>query len=140
MALHGCSKCLTTDGVGEVKFVSGVWVMFRFTPNHTQPCQRLKLVGWISVAHWNGSTFRLGESGDGVKDIDLSDDEMELRALVRVQALTSITDEFSEMVSEVQAICMPLMAQRESELVKTKNDKLVNSFRAAQEKTSAAVS
>ena len=118
------------DGVGEVKFVSGVWIMFRFTPNHAQPCQRLKLVGWISVAVWNGSTFRLGEFGDGVDDSSLTDDEMELRALARADALMSIAIEFSEMVLEVQQICMPLKAARASEMANLKNQKLVKAFRS----------
>ena len=130
--------CLTKDGIGEVKFISGVWVMFRYTPNHPQPCQRLKLFGWISVSVWNGSTFRLGETGDAVNDVDLTEDELELRALARASAITTIAEEFSEMISEVQAICMPLMALREAEIVKRKNQKLVKAFRAREKAAAGA--
>ena len=75
-AQYGCAKVASWNK-SEVKFVTGVWVMFKYLPTHPQPCKRVTITGWMSVAHWNGHLFRIGETGDGIPDTD-DIDEREL--------------------------------------------------------------
>ena len=125
-AQFGCAKCLSSSK-SEVKFVTGVWVMFKYIPTHPQPCRRVQITGWMSVAHWNGTVYRLGETGDGVTD-DLTEDDQELASLARSLALLEIDIEFTPLVLHVLSHCQPRMCEREERIREEKKKRLQKRF------------
>ena len=80
------------------------------------------------MSHWNGSEFRLGETGDGVPDAEFEDDEEELRDIAQQSAVNATAHEFSDMVQRVEKICMPRMLEREAAIKEKKRLRLVNNF------------
>ena len=64
--------------LGEVKFVTGIWMCFSFDPIQVQPQNRYRLFGWMSTAHWNGSVFRSGEIMNIERDIHEEETDAEL--------------------------------------------------------------
>ena len=100
--------------------------MFKYQPSHPQPCKQIQIFGWMSVAHWNGSVFRVGEEGedglfaDAEADDELNDGVNELiEAAAQEKIDAAIEVEFRQMVQDVESTCMPRMAERE-ELIKQK--------------------
>ena len=103
--------------------------MFQFSPTQPQPCRRLRLIGWMSVAHWNGSEFRLGETGDGALDAEFEDDEEEeLRNIAQASVVNATAHEFGDMVQRVENICMPRMLEREAAIKEKKRARLIKNF------------
>ena len=129
----GCGKCLSGES-GEVKFVNAVWVMFQFNPLHPQPCKRFRIIGWMSAVHWNGSEFRVGETGSGEDDGDDEGDEAiaELRSLIRENENQLIEMEFGQMVLDIEVICKPRMLLKKAQITAKKIEKLHKNFEQAQ--------
>ena len=115
--------------------MSGVWVMFSFAPKHPQPCYRYRLQGWMSTAHWNGTVFRIGETGDYVPASGSQDEDEKLAALVREIAQQALLS-FSPLVEDIQRICVPRMQARKEEILQGKIDRL---HRARKKQTQAKV-
>ena len=113
--LSGASKCMDSD-LGEVKSVIGIWVCFAFDPNQTQPQNRFKLYGWMSAAHWNGETWRVGEESVSRRrgGPGFTVEELRLRDLAEEHKLEMLGEEFTAAAKEVEAICKPRMKLRES--------------------------
>ena len=118
--------------------MTGVWVMFKYSPQHPQPCRRVRITGWMSVAHWNGTVFRLGETGDGVVDTDLTEDEQELAKLAHSLALEQLHNEFSPLVEHALRVCQPRMFEREERIRAEKKARLQIHFAAAQASANSA--
>ena len=88
---------------------------------------RFKLYGWVSAAHWNGSVFRVGETGDGVED-SLTEEEEDLRVASAAKEADEIHNEFSDMVTRVEQVCMPRMKAREAQILERNTEKLRKNF------------
>ena len=88
----------------------------------------------MSAVHWNGSQFRVGETGSGDDDGDEEEDAevAELRALIREQEYDLIEIEFGTMVLEIEAICKPRMLLKKGLIEAKKIARLHNSFKQAQ--------
>ena len=88
----------------------------------------------MSVATWNGTVFRVGETGDGAScSNNLQPDEIELCRLSREVQLADLKLEFSDMVKKVQEVCQPRMIEREQRLIEAKKRKFQKSFTASVE-------
>ena len=111
--------------------MTGIWVCFLFDPNQPQPQNRYRLYGWMSTAHWNGTTFRSGESTD--QDIhdaetDCDEDDLlqisleidDLRNQFNEDIRANLEVEFLETVLRVEEICKPQMIERELAIVERK--------------------
>ena len=83
----------------------------------------------MSAVHWNGSEFRVGETGDGVNDDDC---DHELTAAIRSLRKEIIELDFGEMVLEIERICKPRMVIRKERIAAEKVAALQRSFAAAQ--------
>ena len=90
---------------------------------------RFRCIGWMSAVHWNGSEFRVGESGDGAS-VDVEDPELvEAMHSVRMEAIQL---DFGEMVLDIERICKPRMVIRKERIAAEKVAALQKSFEAAQ--------
>ena len=127
-AQYGCAKVACWNKC-EVKFVTGVWVMFKYLPLHPQPCKRVSITGWMSVAHWNGNLFRIGETGDGVPDID--DDERELADIAHSLTLQELAEDYTSMIQLALQLCQPRMKEREDRIRSEKIEKLQKGYSLA---------
>ena len=88
----------------------------------------------MSAVHWNGSEFRVGETGSGEEDGDDDGDSAigELRLLIREQAHQEIEVEFGQMVLDIEAICKPRMLNRKAQIEAKKIARLQKNFEQAQ--------
>ena len=127
-SLLGSCKCLNSIN-GEIKFISGVWVMFLFQPCHPKPCKRVQIFGWLSTAHWNGSKFRVGEY---TNDVELDQEEEELRDLSRQVFFDCLEDEYTEILKNVHSKCMPRMLEREARIAERKKRSLQRAQKRAR--------
>ena len=94
---------------------------------------RVRIFGWVSAVHWNGHKFRVGETGDGAgDDVELTEEEMELREAAAGVASLEMANEFGDMIARVESVCKPRMAARNAELLERKNEKLRKAFEKAQ--------
>ena len=134
--------------LGEVKIVTGIWMCFAFDPAQVQPQNRIRLFGWMSTAHWNGTVFRSGEKTDepdlGFDTADREDSEpalvdslqMEIEALkdqVNTASYASLEDEFLETVIRVENICKPRMLEREADITEKKLASLARALERAKQ-------
>ena len=133
-ALSGCSRCMHSV-LGEVKFVTGIWVCFLFDPAQVQPQNRYRIIGWMSTSHWNGTVFRSGEAMDddsSSPDSDIAiftiDQQIQdLREQINNQICFDLEAEFSASVRLVEEICKLRMLEREKAIEQRKIDSLQRS-------------